>query len=82
MRDLHWIDPASSLNGLHDLVDEDGTILGYVGNTTTGVRGYVIERRPGRCATFASIVDHPTDEAARAHVEAEVARIYGGDGAA
>ena len=75
MFDLNWM-PAG-LPGVTDFVDEAGTIFGYVQPIAASVRAYVTEYRPGKKVTFASVTDHPTDEAARAHVEAEVARLYG-----
>jgi hypothetical protein len=75
--ELRWM--SAGLPGVADFVDEAGTIHGFVAQIASGVRGYVIEPRPreGHRSPFASITDHPTDEAARAHVEAEVARVYG-----
>jgi hypothetical protein len=75
-----WMSPG--LPGVVDPVDETGTIQGFVAQIASGVRGYVIAPRRGHRGPFSSITEHLTDEAARAHVEAEVARIYGGGSAA
>ncbi|TXN74096.1 hypothetical protein [Methylobacterium sp. WL8] len=72
---LRWIKGEV---GCTDLVDEAGTMHGYVMPVRgRGVADYVI--RPGRKkgqphAKFLSITEHPTDETARKHVEAGVAR--------
>lgn len=80
MSDLRWLPGGSSYT---DLVDSEGMVHGYVGPLSTGARGYVFEHSLGSQTTIrARITDHPTEEAARAHVEAEVARIYGGGDAA
>lgn len=82
MTETRWI--ATGLPGVFDFVDEAGTILGFVALITAGLRSYVIEPRPrpGHRGPFSSIGDHQTVEAACAHVEAEIARIYGGGSAA
>lgn len=73
--DLRWIDGPVHCT---DLVDKTGQILGYVGPTANGVRGYVIQARSEWPPRFAAMSDHASDEAARAWVEAEIANIRGG----
>jgi len=67
---LRWIDGPVHCE---DLVDDQGIVRGYVGPTAKGVRGYVT--RPGSewPPRFAAFADHPTHQAARAWVEAEIA---------
>lgn len=71
---LRWIDGPVHCT---DLVDATGQIFGYVGPTAMGVRGYVIQARSEWPPRPAAMSDHASDEAARAWVEAEVARIEG-----
>jgi hypothetical protein len=79
MPDLRWVRDGA---GFTDYLDAEGMIHGYIGPVTAGVRGYVFDRRPDGRPSYSAITDHPTDAAARVHVEAEVARIHGGGGAA
>jgi hypothetical protein len=70
MPDLRWADGPVHCT---DLVDGTGKVFGYVGPAAGGMRGYVVQSGsewPPRPPAYA---DHPSMDAARAWVEAEVA---------
>ncbi|SDM99716.1 hypothetical protein SAMN05216360_10515 [Methylobacterium phyllostachyos] len=75
MSELRWIEGPVHCT---DLVNGTGRVLGYVGPTAKGVRGYVVQSSSEWPPRFASKRDHGSDEAARAWVEAEIAQIHGG----
>ncbi|MDP4002163.1 hypothetical protein [Methylobacterium sp. NEAU K] len=70
MPDLRWVDGPLHCS---DLVNETGKVFGYVGPIAKGARGYIVQSGSEWPPRFAAFADHPTAEAARVWVEAEVA---------